>query len=345
MSLLGKINSIEELEKYLSFPSQKLVEMMKRLDGDIMILGIAGKIGVSMALQAVEAIRLAGTTKKVYGVARFSNPEDRVKLEAAGIITIQCDLMIREQVERLPMVKNVIFMAGKKFGTQGNECVTWAMNVMAPALVAEYFKDSRIVVFSTGCVYPLRSVQQGGCTEEVPPAPVGEYSQSCLGRERIFQYVALKNHTKLLLFRLNYSVDLRYGVLDDIGRAIWEDRPVCNTVGYYNVIWQGDVTDVALRSLELASEECEILNVTGPETASVEETALEMGKIMGKKVKFQVEKPGELNYLNNAGKMFRLFGYPRICLDELIKLQAEWIKNGGLSIGKPTHFEVNNGKF
>lgn len=345
MAVSRKITSVEELEALLAEPSVKLVEMMKRLDGDIIILGIAGKVGISLGMQAVEAIRRAGIEKKVYGVARFSKPEERAKLDAAGIITLPCDLMDREQVQKLPKVKNVIFMAGRKFGTQGSESITWAMNVIAPALTAEHFRDSRIVAFSTGCVYPLRTVQQGGCTEEVPPSPVGEYSQSCLGRERIFQYYAQKYNTKLLLFRLNYSVDLRYGVLDDIGRAIWEGRPVSNTVGYYNVIWQGDVTEAALLALELADNPCEILNVTGPETASVEETALIMGGIMGKKVTFQVEKPGELNYLNNAGKMFRLFGYPRISLDELIRLQAEWIKNGGISIGKPTHFEVNNGKF
>ena len=345
MSFCEKIDSEETLEAFLAVPSQKLVEMMTRLDGDIIILGVAGKVGVSLALQAVEAIRQAGVEKKVYGVARFSKPEDRVKLDSAGVITIPCDLMDRSQIEKLPKVRNVIFMAGRKFGTQGSEAVTWAMNVIAPALVAEYFRDSRIVAFSTGCVYPLRTVQQGGCTEDVIPAPIGEYSQSCLGRERIFQYYAQKYHTRLLLFRLNYSVDLRYGVLDDIGRAIWEGRPVSNTVGYYNVIWQGDVTETALLSLELAKAPCEILNVTGPETASVEETALMMGRIMGKEVKFQKEKPGDLNYLNNAGKMFRLFGYPRVSLDQLIHLQADWIKNGGLSIGKPTHFEVNNGKF
>ncbi len=345
MPLKEKIDSVEKLEKFLAEPSAKLVEMMKRLDGDIIILGIAGKIGVSLGLQTEEAIRRAGVDKKVYGVARFSRPEERAKLDAAGVITIACDLMEREEVAKLPKVKNVIFMAGRKFGTQGSESVTWGMNVIAPTLTAEHFRESRIVAFSTGCVYPLCSVQEGGCTEEVAPAPVGEYSQSCLGRERIFQYYAEKYHTKLLLFRLNYSVDLRYGVLDDIGRAVWEGRPVSNTVGYYNVIWQGDVTETALLALELASDPCEILNVTGPETAGVEATAILMGKLMDKPVKFQVEKPGELNYLNNAGKMFRLFGYPRVSLDELIRLQAEWIRNGGPSIGKPTHFEVNNGKF
>ena len=345
MSIGIKLDSVEKLEALLSEPGNELVELMKRLDGDIMILGIGGKIGVSLGLQAMEAIRRAGVKKVVYGVSRFSNAAERAKLENAGLKTIVCDLMEREQVEKLPQVRNVIFMAGRKFGTQGSEAQTWAMNVLAPALTAEHFKSSRIVAFSTGCVYPLRSVQQGGCTEEVAPAPVGEYSESCLGRERVFQYYSQKYGTELLLFRLNYAVDLRYGVLNDIGRAIWEGRPVSNTVGYYNVIWQGDVTANALRSLELASPSCEILNVTGPETGSVEETALIMGKLMGKEVRFQAEKPGELNYLNNAGKMFRLFGYPRISLDELIRLQAEWIAGGGITIGKPTHFEVNNGKF
>ena len=340
-----KITSERELEDLLAEPSQKLVDMMKRIDGDIIILGIAGKVGISMGIQAVEAIRRAGVSKKVYGVARFSNAAEREKLDAAGIVTVACDLMDREQVEKLPKCENVIFMAGRKFGTQGSEAATWAVNTIAPAITAEYFRDSRIVAFSTGCVYPLRTIGQGGCTEETAPAPVGEYAQSCLGRERIFQYYAKKYNTRLLLFRLNYSVDLRYGVLDDIGRAIWEGRPVSNTVGYYNVIWQGDVTEAALLSLELAAAPCEILNVTGPENGSVKETALMMGRIMEKDVHFQVDTPGELNYLNDAGKMFSLFGYPRVSLNELIRMQAEWIKNGGISIGKPTHFEVNDGKF
>lgn len=340
-----KITTQEKLEALLAVPSDALGEMMGRLEGDIMILGIAGKIGVSLGLQAMEAIRRAGVDKKIYGVSRFSKCGEREKLDAAGIITIPCDLLEREQVSRLPQVRNVIFMAGRKFGTEGSEAETWAMNVIVPALVAEHFRASRIVVFSTGCVYPLRSVREGGCTEEVPPAPVGEYSQSCLGRERIFQYYARKYGTEILLFRLNYAIDLRYGVLNDIGRAIWEGRPVNNTVGYFNVIWQGDVTANALLSLELTRNPYEILNVTGPETAGVEETALLMGKLMGKEVHFSCEKPGEYSYLNNSGKMCRLLGYPRVSLNEMIRLQAEWISNGGLSIGKPTHFEVNNGKF
>lgn len=339
-----KLDSIEKLDNLLAIPHSEVIEMMKRLSGDIMILGVAGKMGVTMAMQAVNAIKAANVDKKVYGVARFSNIEEKVKLEKSGVITITCDLSNREEVSKLPKVANIIFMAGRKFGTNGSEDLTWAMNVLVPSLVAEHFKDSRIVAFSTGCVYPLVSVKEGGCSEEVQPSPVGEYSQSCLGRERIFEYYSKKNGTKILLFRLNYSCDLRYGVLHDIGRAIWEDKPVNNTVGYFNVIWQGDANAAALRCLELAASPCAILNVTGPETATTEKTAKIMGEIMNKEVKF-AGTSGELNYLNDSSKMCELFGYPRMSLSEMIRLQAQWIANGGISIGKPTHFEVNNGKF
>ena len=344
MEFEGKIGSIDDLEAFLSRPSQALIELMKRLKGDIMILGISGKIGVSLGLQAMSAIHAAGIDKKVYGVARFTEKKEREKLMSAGVIPITCDLMEREQVEALPKVENVIFMAGRKFGTNGSEEITWVMNVVVPALVAEHFKASRIVAFSTGCVYPMRAVEEGGCVEECPPAPIGEYSQSCLGRERIFEYYSKKNGTKLLLFRLNYSVDLRYGVLDDIGRAIWEGRMVNNSVGYFNAIWQGDVTANALRSLELADSPPVILNVTGPEIASVKETAQKMARMMGREVVFNGEA-GKLNYLSDSGKMCQLFGKPSVSLEELIRMQADWISHGGISIGKPTHYEVNNGRF
>ena len=339
-----RIAGTEELEQLLSVPSAELIEMMKRLNGDIMILGIAGKMGVTMGRLAVNAIRAAGVNRKVFGVARFSRPEDREKLQAAGIETIACDLLDQEAVRKLPQVENIIFMAGRKFGTDGSEDQTWAMNVLAPAYAAEHFRASRIVAFSTGCVYPLVGVGSCGCTEEVVPLPVGEYAQSCLGRERIFQYCSNRFGTKLLLFRLNYSVDLRYGVLHDIARSIWEGRPVDNTVGYFNVIWQGDANANALRALELADSPAAILNVTGPETASVEKTALLLGRLMNREVTFK-GTPGDRCYLNDSAKMCRCFGYPSVSLDQMIRWQADWIVNGGVSIGKPTHFEVNNGKF
>ena len=344
MNCPERIAGTAQLEELLSVPSAELIEMMKRLDGDIVILGIAGKMGVTMGRLAVNAIRAAGVAKKVIGVARFSHPADREKLESWGIETIACDLLDQNAVKQLPQVKNVIFMAGRKFGTEGSEAQTWAMNVLAPAYAADHFRASRIVAFSTGCVYPLVGVGSCGCTEEVVPSPVGEYSQSCLGRERIFQYYSAKNNTPLLLFRLNYSVDLRYGVLHDIARNIWEGKPVDNTVGYFNVIWQGDANSAALRSLELAATPAAILNVTGPETASVEKTALLLGRLMDREVTFK-GTPGDRCYLNDSAKMCRCFGYPSVSLDQMIRWQADWIVNGGESIGKPTHFEVNNGKF
>jgi hypothetical protein len=344
MNYPNHIANTAELEDLLSIPATGVIEMMKRLDGDIMILGIAGKMGVTMGRQAVRAIQEAGVTKKVYGVARFSNPAEREKLQSWGVETITCDLLDRASVAKLPKVKNIIFMAGRKFGTDGSEAQTWAMNVLVPAIVAEHFCDSRIVAFSTGCVYPLVSIKTGGCQEDVLPSPVGEYSQSCLGRERIFQYYSDCNKTPVLLFRLNYSIDLRYGVLHDIARNIWEGKPVDNTVGYFNVIWQGDANAAALRALELTESPAAILNVTGPETASVEKTALMLGKLMGKEVIFKAT-PGDSCYLNDAAKMFRCFGYPSVPLEQMIRWQADWIVNGGESIGKPTHFEERDGKY
>ncbi|MBR6058357.1 MAG: NAD(P)-dependent oxidoreductase [Victivallales bacterium] len=345
MKIPDRITSEEELEILLSEPHPALIEMMKRLDGDIMILGVAGKMGVTMAMQAKRAVEAAGVRKRIVGVARFSKAVEREKLENYGIETIVCDLLDREAVSKLPKIKNIIFMAGRKFGTEGSEPQTWAMNALAPANVAEHFADSRLVVFSSGNIYPMRRAAEGGCTEDVVPMPIGEYAQSCLARERIFEYFSQKNGTKLLLFRLNYAVDLRYGVLHDICRAIWEDRPVDNTVGYFNVIWQGDANAMALRCLELADNPRMILNVTGPEQAGVEETALAMGRIMGRPIEFSRNACGDLSLLSNSSKMQSLLGKPRIGLEDMICLQAQWIMDGGVSLGKPTYYEINNGKF
>jgi nucleoside-diphosphate-sugar epimerase len=244
----------------------------------------------------------------------------------------------------LPEVENVIYMAGRKFGTGGSEEMTWAMNAVAPAYVADRFRSSRIVVFSTGCVYPLVPVESCGCTEEVPPDPVGEYSQSCLGRERVFGHFSKMFGTQVLLLRLNYAVDLRYGVLYDIASRIWTDQPVTASVQHFNVIWQGDANNYALLSLGLCASPAAILNITGPETIPVTHMARLFGRLMEKPVEY-TGIPGKVGYLNNAAKAHRLFGYPQVSLDQMIGWQADWIMRGGRSLGKPTHFEVNNGKF
>lgn len=339
-----KIADEEMLEQLLSRPSNEVVEMMKRLDGDIMILGIAGKIGVTMGRQAVEAIRAAGVGKTVYGVARFSNPETMEHLRRNGIEPIRCDLLNQDEVAALPDVRNIIFMAGRKFGTDGAEAQTWAMNVLAPAYVGRRFASSRIVAFSTGCVYPLVDAATGGCSEQVKPEPVGEYAQSCLGRERIFEYCASAFGTASVMFRLNYAIDLRYGVLDDIARRVIGGLPVSRGVSHFNVIWQGDTTNYALLALELASNPVDYLNVTGPEIIRVEEIAEAFGRAFGKKVVYEGEPSGRC-YLNNASKCFSRYGRPTVPLEWMIARQADWILAGGRSLGIPTHFEVNNGKF
>lgn len=334
----------KELIKKLSEPSFETVEMMKRVDGDIIILGVAGKVGITLAIMAKRAIEQAGVNKKVIGVARFSDPNAKTQLESYGIETITCDLSDNESVKKLPVVENVIFMAGRKFGTSGNKGLTWIMNVLLPGYVAEHYKNSRIMAFSTGCVYPLVPVEHGGLREEDPVDPVGEYSQSCLGRERVFEHYSQEYGTKVCLFRLSYAIDLRYGVLHDIARKVYHNKPVDLTVGYFNCIWQGDANNRALLCLEQCESPANPLNVSGPEIVSVKYVAERFGELFHKKVQFENE-PGPANYLSNTTKAIGLFGYPAIPLDTMIKWTAEWIDQGGYSLGKPTHFEVSDGQY
>jgi nucleoside-diphosphate-sugar epimerase len=338
------IPSEEDLDLLLSEPSQAAVDAMKRLDGDIAILGIGGKIGPTLGRMAARAVDQAGVDKAVYGISRFSEAGLQEKLESWGIRTISCDLLDREAMANLPTVENVIFMAGRKFGTSGGgEAVTWAMNAILPSIVADRYRSSRIVAFSTGCVYPLVAADTGGSTEADRPEPVGEYAQSCLARERVFEYHSSRFGTRVLLFRLNYAIDLRYGVLHDIAWSVWNDQPVNNAVGNFNVIWQGDVNDWALRCLEHCTSPAMALNVTGPGIETLSHEADAFGRIMGKHVRYTQPVPGKIGYLNNASKAFALLGRPRMSIDELIRRQAEWVMAGGRSLGKPTHFEVSTG--
>lgn len=339
-----RIASENELEEIMTRPSAALIEMMGRLQGDLVLLGIAGKLGKTLGGIACRAIQEAGVKKRVIGVSRFSETESREGLEKIGIETIVCDLLDRETVGKLPQISNVIFMAGRKFGTDGTEPLTWAMNALVPANAAHHFSKSRIVAFSTGCVYPLVSVSSGGCTEEEPPNPVGEYSQSCLGRERVFQYFSQKNQTPTVLIRLNYAIDLRYGVLLEIGQKIWNGKPVDLSMGHVNVIWQGDANTQTLLALEHCATPAKILNVTGPETVPVRYIAERFGQELGKQPQFVgVESLSAL--LSNAAQATRLFGYPTVSLQQMITWVAGWIHTNGRTLGKPSHFEVRDGKF
>lgn len=338
------INSVEELEDLLSTPSQDLIEEMARIKGDLIILGVGGKMGPSLAKLAIRAVKEAGVDKKVIGVSRFSEPGLKEELESFGVKTISIDLLNDQELQSLPEVENVIYMAGKKFGTTGQEHSTWAMNTYLPGRVGEKFKNSRIVVFSSGNIYPFMPIGSGGADENVAPDPKGEYAQSCLGRERIFQYASHKYKTPLLIYRLNYAVDLRYGNLLEIAQMVNEEREVDLTSGHMNVIWQGDANEIALRSLVICRYPANILNVTGPETISIRWAAEEFGKLLKKSPRFVNEEASD-TLLNNASRCHRIFGYPGVSLREMIEMTAHWVAIGGETHNKPTHFQVRSGKF
>jgi nucleoside-diphosphate-sugar epimerase len=338
------LNTEEDLEERLSRPTDADAEVIGSLDGDLLILGVGGKMGPSLARLARRAADRAGVPKRIIAVARFTNPHLLSQLESAGIETISSDLLEPGVLEALPDVANVIYMAARKFGTTGSEYLTWAMNTYLPGRVAERYRHSRITAFSTGNVYPLRNIAEGGAVESTPAAPVGEYAQSALGRERMFEYASNRWGTPVSILRLNYAVEPRYGVLLDIGLAVFERRQVDLRMGLVNVIWQGDANSAALRSLPLCASPPNILNITGPETLSVRYIAGRFAQ------RFRVEplffgQETSTALLNNAAKAHRLFGYPLITTDELIDWTASWIEHGGPTLNKPTHFDVRDGKF
>ncbi len=334
----------EKLDALLTTPSQKLITDMKKIKGDIIILGAGGKMGPTLCLLAKNAIKAAGIEKRVIAVSRFSDPIATKLLIDNEVEIISSDLLEEGALDKLPDCENVIYMAGKKFGTDGQEALTWAMNAWLPSRVAQRYKNSTITVFSTGNIYPQVPIYSGGATEEIRPAPIGEYGMSSLSRERMFEYAAQTYGTKIAVYRLNYAVDLRYGVLFDIANSILNGDPISLSTACFNCIWQGDANEVAIRSLLHASSNVFRINVTGPETVSVKETALKLGELLGKEPIFTGEETNT-GYLNNSGKMFELFGYPTVALNTLIDWQAEWIKSGGRALGKSTHFEERKGSY
>ena len=339
-TLPDRFETVRQLEEFMSTPSEHLVEYLRGLGGDIMIIGAGGKIGPTMAMMAGRAIEEAGVQKKVYAV----DVQPLKSLEGKGIATLQCDLLDRKAVDRLPQVENIVFMAGRKFGSSGSEWLTWAVNVMVPHNVAEVCKNSKIAVFSTGCVYPVVDVSTGGSVETDAPCPIGEYAISCLGRERIFDYYAAEKGTRVVQIRLNYALEMRYGVLVDIAAKVFNDEPVDVTTGFMNGIWQGDCCDQVLRSFDCATSPGSILNVTGPELLSVRWIAKRFGELFGKQARIAGVENGRA-YLNNAAKANALFGNPSVPVGKIIEWIADWIQRGGENIGKPTHFETQNGKY
>ena len=334
----------EALEEALSRPSAADVKALAAFPGDVMILGVGGKMGPSLARLARRASDQAGLPRRILGVSRFSEPGLAESLHQSGIETLSCDLLDRAAIAALPEAPHIIFMAARKFGSTGRPSLTWAMNTLVPAMVAERFPRSRLVSFSTGNVYPLTAVESGGPDESCPADPVGEYGQSCLGRERLFEYFSETHGTLVALLRLNYAIEPRYGVLREIADRVWTGAPVDLAMGHVNVIWQRDAISVACRALAHCQSPPLILNLTGPGLLAVRNLAIRFGELLGREPVFTgSEAPTAL--LNNASQCHRLFGPPETSLDEMLEAVAHWVQIGGRSFGKATHYEQRAGKF
>ncbi len=333
-----------EIDPWLATPSPEVIEAVKNHSGDYLVLGVGGKMGTTVALMLRQALNAAPRTARVIGVSRFSRPAVRTALEAQGVETLSCDLASPEEVAQLPRVANVFFLAGQKFGTSDAPEATWIQNTIVPSLVARHFTTSRLVVFSTGCVYPFASIEGPGCDESVPLACQGEYASSCVGRERVFTHFANLNQTPTLLFRLNYACELRYGVLVDIATRVRADEAIDLTTGLVNLIWQTDAVAIAIRSLDIAATPPTPLNVTGTDQISVRAVAEAFGRRFHREPVF-VGEQAPTAWLADARHAASLFGPPPHSLDWMIDTVATYLEGNGTLLGKPTHFETRDGKF
>ena len=340
-----QFTSEAELEEALATPSAGLIDDLARGAGDLVILGAGGKMGPTLAMLARRGMDAAGRKgDAVYAVSRFGDAAIRERLENAGVKVVSFDLIENDDFSSLPDAPNVVFMVGAKFGAATNASWAWEVNAALPDRVARRYRDSAISVLSTGNVYPFLPASSGGAAEEVQPAPIGEYAQSCLGRERVFEFGAQERGTRVAIIRLNYAVDLRYGVLADIGSAVHAGQPVSVATANVNVIWQGYANEVVLRSLVHASTEPFTINLTGPELLSVESIARRFGTLFDREVEI-VDEPQSTALLSDARRCMALFGYPSVSAEELIRMQADWIGAALPMIAKPTKWAVRDGKF
>ncbi len=339
-NLPDTIGDTDALDDLLCRPSQKLIDDLNEVDGDIMILGVAGKMGPTLAGLA----KAASPGRRVIGVARFSDASVKTWLEVRGIETLNCDLLDQAAIGALPKAPNIVFMAGRKFGAEGDLSLTWAMNAHVPALVAQAFPKSRIVAFSTGCVYPFVPVTGKGADENVPPDPPGEYAQSCVGRERMFEYFSRRFSTPGRLFRLNYAIDMRYGVLHDIASKILQNKPIDVSLGHVNFIWQGDAASQALRCLAHCDTPTSPINVSGHEILAVRDLAAKLGQRLNREpIIVGNEEPTA--WLTDTSQATKLFGLPIVDTQRLIAWTADWVARSMPSLGKPTKYEVRDGRY
>lgn len=328
-----------DLEEVLSRPSDSLIRTLRELPGDLLILGVGGKMGPTLARMA----KRADPGRRVMGVARFSEKGLKGALESHGIECIQADLLSRESLASLPDAPLVVFMAGRKFGSSGSEWLTWAMNAHVPALVAERYSRSRIVVFSTACVYPFAPVQGPGADESWPLTPVGEYANSCVARERMFEHFSHLHGTPGCWLRLSYAIDMRYGVLHDLARTVWQGQSVPLTMGHANLIWQGEANERALLALAHCTAPMTALNLSGP-MVDIRQAALGLGQRLGRHVTFTGE-PAPTAWLVDCSRANAWWGQPQVSLEQMLDWTAAWVLQGQRSLDKPTHFEVRDGHY
>jgi len=329
-----------DLEHILSEPTEATRNALAGLSGDIAVLGAGGKMGPTLAMM----LKKASGHKNIYAVSRFTDKALKIRIEKVGIKTIELDLLDESCYSKLPDVENVFYLVGMKFGVTCNQPLTWALNSFVPTLVARHYKDTRIAAFSTGNVYPFVDVDSGGATEQTPPDPVGEYAQSCLGRERMFQYLSEIYGTPVTLVRLNYANEPRYGIIVDITQKILNDEPIDLTTGAVNLIWQRDAIDYIIRAIGLAQSPPSILNVAGPDTISIHQLAAQIGKQLNKEPKF-VSQEARTALLSDASRCFGEFGHPQTTLEQMVSLIVKWVASGKKVLNKPTKYDIRNGKF
>jgi len=341
---VSTIETEESLDEILTRPRAELVQFIKTIRTPIVILGAGGKMGPTLAVLVRRAAEQAGRKIDIIAVSRFSDPEARRWLESRGVTALTCDLLDRREVSRLPASDNVLYLVGLKFGTAQQPAQTWATNALVPAFVSEHYSAARIVAVSTGNVYPPSAVACGGSLESDPLTPLGEYANAAVARERIFEFFSQRNGIRLALLRLFYATELRYGVLRDIADRIWVGEPVSLANGWFNCIWQNDANEMVIRALSLASSPPRAFNLTSPQTFRVRTVALRLGELLGKPVRF-VGQESETSLTGNTSRLCALLGTPATSLETMLDWTASWVKSGGRSLGKPTHFETRDGNY